>query len=70
MRAVRFLRASLLVLLAAGVATALYHARLLDEALVRQLMVQAGDMDIDLVAPSMELIAADVLPAVNRELTS
>lgn len=44
MRAVRFLRASLLVLLAAGVATALYHARLLDEALVRQLMVQAGDM--------------------------
>ena len=33
-------------------------------------LVQAGTMDTDLVAPSMELMAAEVLPAVNRELAS
>jgi alkanesulfonate monooxygenase SsuD/methylene tetrahydromethanopterin reductase-like flavin-dependent oxidoreductase (luciferase family) len=31
-------------------------------------LVQAGDMDTDFVAPSMELMAAEVLPAVNHEL--
>jgi len=33
-------------------------------------LVQAGTMETDLVAPSMELMAAEVLPAVNRELAS
>jgi hypothetical protein len=33
-------------------------------------LVQAGNMETDLVAPSMELMAAEVLPAVNRELAS
>lgn len=43
MEAAKLLRASLLVLLAAGIAAALYHARLLDAALVSQLAAQAGD---------------------------
>ena len=33
-------------------------------------LVQAGTMETDLVAPSMELMAAEVLPALNRELDS
>jgi alkanesulfonate monooxygenase SsuD/methylene tetrahydromethanopterin reductase-like flavin-dependent oxidoreductase (luciferase family) len=33
-------------------------------------LVQAGDMDIDYVAPSMELMAGEVLPAVNKELSA
>lgn len=33
-------------------------------------LVQAGTMETDFVAPSMELIASDVLPALNRELAS
>ena len=33
-------------------------------------LVQAGAMETDLVAPSMELMAAEVLPIVNRELAS
>ena len=33
-------------------------------------LVQAGAMETDLVAPSMELMAAEVLPTVNRELAS
>jgi len=33
-------------------------------------LVQAGTMEADFVAPSMELIASDVLPALNRELAS
>jgi alkanesulfonate monooxygenase SsuD/methylene tetrahydromethanopterin reductase-like flavin-dependent oxidoreductase (luciferase family) len=33
-------------------------------------LVQAGTMEADYVAPSMELIASDVLPALNRELAS
>jgi len=38
------LRVLLFALLAAGIAAALYHARLLDAALVRQLTAAAGDM--------------------------
>jgi alkanesulfonate monooxygenase SsuD/methylene tetrahydromethanopterin reductase-like flavin-dependent oxidoreductase (luciferase family) len=33
-------------------------------------LVQAGDMDTDYVAPSMELMASEVLPAVNKELAA
>jgi alkanesulfonate monooxygenase SsuD/methylene tetrahydromethanopterin reductase-like flavin-dependent oxidoreductase (luciferase family) len=33
-------------------------------------LVQAGDMDVDYVAPSMELMASEVLPAVNKELVA
>ena len=33
-------------------------------------LVQAGAMETDFVAPSMELMAAEVLPIVNRELAS
>ena len=33
------------------------------------MMVQGGDMPTELVAPSMELLAAEVLPAINRALT-
>ncbi|MEO8695275.1 MAG: LLM class flavin-dependent oxidoreductase [Acidimicrobiales bacterium] len=33
-------------------------------------LVQAGAMETDLVAPSMELMASEVLPIVNRELAS
>jgi alkanesulfonate monooxygenase SsuD/methylene tetrahydromethanopterin reductase-like flavin-dependent oxidoreductase (luciferase family) len=33
-------------------------------------LVQAGDMDVDYVAPSMELMASEVLPAVNGELAA
>lgn len=43
MRAARFLRALLFVLLSAGIVAALYGARLLDAALVRQLTAAAGD---------------------------
>ena len=31
-------------------------------------MVQGGDMDLDVVRPSMELIASEVMPALSREL--
>jgi uncharacterized membrane protein YdjX (TVP38/TMEM64 family)/rhodanese-related sulfurtransferase len=43
MEAAKLFRASLLVLLATGVATALYHARLVDAALVREMAARAGD---------------------------
>ncbi|MEO5838728.1 MAG: LLM class flavin-dependent oxidoreductase [Acidimicrobiales bacterium] len=33
-------------------------------------LVQAGPMETDFVAPSMELMASEVLPIVNRELAS
>jgi alkanesulfonate monooxygenase SsuD/methylene tetrahydromethanopterin reductase-like flavin-dependent oxidoreductase (luciferase family) len=33
-------------------------------------LVQAGDMDTDFVAPSLELMASEVLPAVNKELAA
>lgn len=44
MKSARYFRASLLALLAAAVAVALYHAALLDPVLVRQLTAQAGDL--------------------------
>jgi uncharacterized membrane protein YdjX (TVP38/TMEM64 family)/rhodanese-related sulfurtransferase len=44
MRSARYFRASLLALLAAAIGVALYHAALLDPALVRQLAAQAGDL--------------------------
>lgn len=44
MKSARYFRASLLALLAAAIAVTLYHAMLLDPALVRQLTTQAGDM--------------------------
>jgi uncharacterized membrane protein YdjX (TVP38/TMEM64 family)/rhodanese-related sulfurtransferase len=44
MRAARAFRALLLAALAAGIVAALYHARLLDAALVRQAAAQAGDL--------------------------
>ena len=44
MKPARYLRALLAGLLAAAIAVALYHATLLDPALVRQLIAQAGDM--------------------------
>lgn len=43
MKAARFFRGLLLAALAAGIAAALYHARVLDAALVRQLAAAAGD---------------------------
>lgn len=43
MSAARLFRGLLFALLAAGIVAALYHARLLDEALVRQLTAAAGD---------------------------
>jgi alkanesulfonate monooxygenase SsuD/methylene tetrahydromethanopterin reductase-like flavin-dependent oxidoreductase (luciferase family) len=33
-------------------------------------LVQAGAMETDFVAPSMELMASEVLPIVNRELAT
>ena len=43
MKSARYLRASLVALLATAIAAAFYHARLLDPALVRELATQAGD---------------------------
>jgi uncharacterized membrane protein YdjX (TVP38/TMEM64 family) len=62
MSAAKFFRGLLFALLTAGIVAALYHARLLDEALVRQLTAAAGNMAPLLFVAGYALAAVLFLP--------
>lgn len=62
MRSARCFRASLLALLLTAIGVALYHAALLDPALVRQLAAQAGDLAPPLFVAGYALATLLFLP--------